>query len=420
MQRDSIGTLARMRDRFGPVFALGYRPIRTVYLLTREANEYLLAGDPENFRWRDAMKMLIPVDGETALVVTDGEDHKRRRRLVQPAFHTKRINGYLDLMVAEVDHTIDGWAPGSEVDAYAELRASIRRVVVRALFGERLQGQAEELGDRLQPALDFLNRSYISQMVKLPIPGTAWAKAKRARRQADELINAEIAWRRAHGGNGGDDVLSWLLEDASLDDGELRDQVVSLIAAGYETTSSAMGWCVASALTQPDVWKRARAEVEQVVGAEAVTPEALRALRYCEGVVQETLRLFAPGPFAGRGVVRDFEFQGYRVPAGSLVLYSSFVTSRLPELWPEPDRFLPERWDPDQPGYREPEPYSSLPFGGGYRRCIGFAFATLELKAMFVQLVRRVDLELLRRPRMAGLSTLYPEGGVPVRVTRVD
>jgi cytochrome P450 len=421
MQRDTTGTLLRLREAYGPVFVLGYRPFRFVYLLSREANEHLLAGDPGNFRWRDVTKPLIPVDGETALVVTDGEDHKRRRKLVQPAFHTRRINGYLDLMTAEVDRTIDGWHQDATVDAYEELRASIRRVVVRALFGERLRGQADELGDRLQPALEFVNLPFVRQQLKVPLPGTAWRRALASRAAADALIDAEIAWRRANGIEGGDDVLSWLLEDGSLSDAELRDQVVSLIAAGYDTTSGGMGWLVYAALSTPDVWQRAREEVDRVLGDRPLRAEDLPDLRYVDGVVQETLRLYPPGIISGRGVVEDFELHGHRIKAGSLVLYSAYATQRLPELWPEPDRFDPGRWDPDRPGYREPEPYSFVTFGGGYRRCIGFAFATMELKAMFVQLVRRTDLALATAepPRQAGLATMYPDPGVPVRVTRV-
>jgi cytochrome P450 len=420
LQRADPETMIRLRERFGPVFAIGYGPMRFVYLLSRDANEYLLTSDPANLRWRDATKILIPVDGETALVVTDGEEHQRRRRLVQPAFQGKRIRGYLDLMVAEVDHTIDGWTAGEQFDVYLALRASIRRVVVRALFGERLRGQADELGERLQPAFDFLDQSYLRQQLKVPLPGTAWKRARDARRGADELIDTEIAWRRANGVEG-DDVLSWLLQEGSLSDAELRDQVVSLIAAGYETTSSTMGWCMYYALSGPEVWKRLRAEVDDVLGDQPLDTADLPALRFVDGVVQEALRLQPAGVVAGRGVVHEVEFDGHRIPAGSLVLYSAYVTHRLPELWTDPDRFDPDRWNPDHEGYREPAPYAFVPFGGGYRRCIGFAFATLELKAMLIQLVRRVDLELTGRaaPQRVGLATGRPDG-VPVRVTRVD
>jgi cytochrome P450 len=421
LQRDTPDTLLRLRQTFGPVFAVGYGPLRFVYLLSREANEYLLSTDPGNFRWGDVTKPLIPVDGPTALVVTDGDEHRRRRKLVQPAFHMKRINGYVDLMVGEVNRIIDSWRPGDERDAYAELRSGIRAVVVRALFGDRLRGQADELGRRLQPGLDFLNRSVLRQMVKVPVPGSAWPAAKRARRDADRLIDAEVAWRRTHG-SGSDDTLGWLLEDGSLTDAELRDQVVSLIAAGYETTSATMGWCVYAALATHGVWGRARAEVETVAGRRPVRAEDLPSLRYVNGVVHEALRLYPAGILAGRAVVADFELHGHRIPAGSLVLYSPYVIQRLPELWDEPGRFLPDRWDPDSPDHREPAPYSFVTFGGGYRRCIGFAFATTELQVMFAELVRRVDLELAssQPPRKRGIATMYPHPGVPVRVVHID
>jgi hypothetical protein len=404
-------TLFELHRRYGPVCQVGVGPQRYVFLFGREANEHLLATDPGNFRWREALKALITVDGDTALVVTDGEDHKRRRRIVQPAFHTRKINAHLALMLEETNRTIDGWRPGQTVDAYEDLRAAVRRIVIRALFGERLRDRADDLGDRLQPALDFTNRNPVLQELKVDLPGTAWRKAKRARAAADELVYEEIAARQADGSGGDDsvDILGMLL-DSELSDVELRDQVISLIAAGYDTTSAAVGWAVHAVLSQPDV--RACAEAEIAALPPEPTAEEVNRLPYLDGVVAETLRLWPPGFVSGRFTVDDFELHGHRIPAGRIVLYSAYVTGRMPELWPDPDRFHPDRWRDD------PVPYSFVPFGGGYRRCIGFAFATLEIKAILVQLLRRTTLEVVdpATPRPAGLSSMYPRGGVPVRV----
>jgi cytochrome P450 len=244
-----------------------------------------------------------------------------------------------------------------------------------------------------------------------------------ARRRADEIVYAEIAHRRAHPDDG-DDVLAALLAaqddegGPALSDEELRDQVVSLIAAGYETTSAGVAWTVHGMLSHPHTWARVREEMARVVGDDALTAEHLLAMPYLDAVVNESLRLWPPGPVSGRKAIDDFEYAGTTIPGGRLVLYSQFVTHRDPSLWPDPLAFRPERWDPSTPGYREPKPYSFLPFGGGYRRCIGFALATMEIKVLVAELVRRVELAGLRDDiEPFGISTMMPKGGVPVRVT---
>jgi len=186
---------------------------------------------------------------------------------------------------------------------------------------------------------------------------------------------------------------------------------VSLIAAGYHTTSGALAWAVQALLAEPGVWDKAKAEVDEVTAGGPVTVEALQSMSYLHGVVHESLRLWPPGFISGRGCAEDVELDGHRISSGSLVLYSPWVTQRLEQLWPDALSFRPERWE------AEPLPYSFVPFGGGYRRCIGFAFATLELKATLARLLQRVELELLSPDYTpVGTSGLRPKSGVPVRV----
>jgi cytochrome P450 len=291
---------------------------------------------------------------------------------------------------------------------------------VRALFGDTLSARADELGEALVAAIDFVNRP-ISLQVKLDLPGTGWHRAKAARDRADAIVNAEIARRRgAPGRDDSGDVLDMLLaatDDTGrpgLSDVEIRDQVVSLVAAGYDTTSAAAGWAVHELLATPGEWGRAAAEVAEVVGDARLRADHLPLLGHLEAVINETLRLWPPGFVSARKVVDTFDFAGYRIPGGSIVLYSPYVTHRLAEHWAEPDRFRPDRWRDAQP-----TPYSFVPFGGGYRRCIGFAFATQELKVLLVQLLRRVELTLEPTPvRARGTAALHPRDGVPVRVER--
>jgi cytochrome P450 len=411
-----------MHERFGPVFATGIRPFKFVFLIGIDAHRELFA-DIERFAWREVTKPVMVVDGETALVVSDGDDHERRRRIVQPAFNIRRIERHIPLMVQEAQRTLRAWTVGADVNVYEELRRCIRRIVIRALFGDRLSDRADELGDRLQPALDFVDRPL--PQVKIDVPGTPWHRARVARRRTDELVFAEIDARRREGvDDDDDDVLSWLLaasdpegDGARLTDQEVRDQVVSLIAAGYETTSAAVGWTVWAALANPSVWERLLAEV----GDEPTTTDRLRTLTYLDGVVSESLRLWPPGAVAGRKLLEPIDAAGVRIPAGVVALYSPFVTQRLPELWPDPLVFRPERWDKNDPSYVEPAPLSYLPFGAGPRRCIGFAFALTEIKVLLAEVVRAADLELLTReePEPQSVASMRPRGGVQVRVRGV-
>lgn len=356
---DSYRALTEAQAEYGNVIKVGPGPGLFVAMLGRDANEYILSTNTDAFRWREAMKALIPVDGDTALVVSDGADHARRRKLVQPGFHKRRIDGYLTLMTTEADRVIDTLHAGVQVDAYEVFRAAIRRTVVLALFGEHLRARADEIGDTLQPAFDFINLPPQKQ-IKVPLPGTKYHRARQARAAVDAIIDAEIARRQENpGAHDGADVLTMLL-DARDEDGagltpqEIRDQVVSLVAAGYDTTSAAMAWAVHRLVTEPGVWDKTEDELDRVVGTRRISIDDLPKLPYLDGVVQETMRMHPPGVVAPRKVVAPFEFEGHRIRKGTLVLYSAYVTGRDSGCWPDPDAFRPERWDTSRSDHHDP------------------------------------------------------------------
>ena len=240
LMRDPCRALVEMHDTYGPVVEFGWGRFRYVYLFGPDANEYVLTRGAQDFTWREAFWPLHPVVGDTALVLSDGADHQRRRRVVQPAFHVRRIATYLDVMVAEADRVIGAWSPGQTIDAHAEFRDAIRRVVIRCLFGDNLAAREDEFTPSLEEALAYVNRPP-SQRRDLDLPGFAYRRALKARRRVDHIVFEEIARRQQTAPKGdavknGDDVLSWLVADhddtTQLSDQEVRDQIVSLIAAG--------------------------------------------------------------------------------------------------------------------------------------------------------------------------------------------
>ncbi|MFG2749368.1 cytochrome P450 [Streptomyces xanthophaeus] len=419
--------LLDMQRRYGPVCRFGFGSQQYVLLFGAEANQLLLTDPPARPRFlsRDVLTLLIPVVGANAMVVSDGEDHRRRRSLVRPAFVRKRIEGYVPVMVEEIHRMIDGWTPGGTADGFADMRSCIRRIAIRSLFGDRLEAHTDEIGRELETALRYINRSPFLRFDH-DLPGTAFRRAMAARARVDRHVRAEIDKRRAEPDDRGD-VLDALLasydhegEGDQLADLEVRDQVISLIASGYDSSSSAAGWALYALLSNPEVFERVREEVARVAGDEPLTAQHLGAMKYVGWTVSEILRLYTPGVLTGRTSVEGFEFAGHRVPAGAKVLYSQYVTHRMPELWDEPLEFRPGRWDASAPGYQEPVPYAFVPFGGGYRRCIGYAFAELELRALIAELARRTDLALAGGPvQPTGIATMWPKGGVPVSVRAV-
>jgi len=418
--RSAPATLEHLHRTYGSMALIGGGPQRYVCIFGPEAHQLVMADRTDSFRWGEALEPLVAIDGPTAIVVSDGDEHRRRRRLVQPAFGIKRIEGYLPIVLDEVGRVIDAWTPGQRTDVMADLRHAVRRIVVRALFGDGLRHRADEIGEHLEVAIDYVNRSPLTRFDK-DWPLLPYRRAMRARRAVDEIVYAEIETRRAHPSDEGD-VLSALIaaqEDGEhpLSDEEVRDQVVSLIAAGYDTTTAGVGWTIHAVFSRPEVRDRLRAEVRAVAGDDPLTVDVLGSLPYLAGVVSESLRLWPPVAFGGRYAVEDVPFAGHVIPARSTIVFSEYVTHRDPALWPDPLTFDPERWVEGSPTFRAPEPYAYIPFGGGYRRCIGFALATMEIKAILVELVRRVDLaDLDPEPAPTGIATMSPKGGVPATV----
>ena len=265
--------------------------------------------------------------------------------------------------------------------------------------------------------MQYVSRTPLSRL-DLDLPFLPYRRAVRARQEVDRIVLGEIARRRAEGvdAEASPDTLSALLaatdevdgHEEPLTDAEVCDQIRSLIAAGYDTTSSAAAWIVHGLGSNPDVLARLREHVRDTIGDRTPTLDDLRAMPLVDGVVRETLRLWSPAAFGGRRAVDDFELYGHTIPAGSLVMYSPYITHRLPEVWGDPTCFRPERWADG-----EPEPFAFVPFGGGYRKCIGFALATLELQVLAVRLAQRLDWRLEQPDRPGGRRRqLRPEGRV--------
>jgi cytochrome P450 len=401
---DEIESLA---ETYGRTFALHLGPTSIVIVGDRELVKVVLTGPQERYRWGPVFKLPLGVFvGPTSMLVSDGEDHARRRALVQPAFALRKLQAWRTLILSELDRMIDELPVGEPFDLAPHIQTTVRRVVVRVLFGEELAAGADDIGERLAPAAAYINRPMLKQFPH-PLPFGARERAKASRRAFDARLDEEIARRRARPAPGeGADVLDALLATDGLTDQELRDQVVSLIGAGYDTTTATASWLVLRAAPDADVWQRLRDE------AEDAAPDDTR--RFAEAVVHESLRIHPAGAYSPRLVAESFDLGPYPVAKRSLIAWSPLLTGRDPGSWPDPMRFDPTRHlDGDEPEY------AWVPFGAGTRSCLGFGLARTNLTLLASRLAQRVDLapasDVLPRP--IGMITGHPEGGVRVTVT---
>lgn len=407
LARNRFDGLIELYRRRGPVFRFG----PYTYLLGPDANRFVITNS-ELFRWGTAFDLLKPVVGSTSLIVSDGDDHTRRRRLVQPAFHHRHVNEYVSIMVADSNRMIDGWESGRQLDLYAEFRRALRRMNVQSLFGARIGAQADEFGDLLEPMMTLVDHlpAVVSMHKRLSTP--SWRRAMAGKKATDQRIADEITRLRDSGDEDGR-VLGTLVA-SDLTDVEIRDQVIGLTAASFETTSAAMSWTLHALLFNEGTWAKARAEVAEVLGDRAPTAEDLPNLVYVRGVIQESLRMWPPAWLSVRVPAEDFTYEGRTIKAGRQVFYSPYVTHRLEEIWPEPNRFMPERW-----ATAKPAPHEFLPFGGGPHRCVGATLATTELTVMLTRLLARVTVKTAPATLVqSGITTMRPRGGLPAVVTK--
>lgn len=397
-------TVGALADEYGRTFAIQAGPAAIVIVGDRELIKVVLTGPQDRYRWGPMFKMALGVFvGPTSMLVSDGEDHARRRSLVQPAFALRRLHAWRQLVLDEFDRMIDALPLGEPIDLAPIIQTSVRRIVVRVLFGEDLD--ADDVGDRLAPAAAYINRPFAKQPPH-PFPWGDRERARRSRAAFDEVLDAEIARRQHEPVRERDDVLDVLLATEGLTRQELADQVVSLIGAGYDTTTGTASWLIHRSAADAQVWARLRAEADSV-GIDEQRP-------WADAVVHESLRIHPAGAHAPRLVATSFDLGPYRIRRGSIIAWSPLLAGRDPESWPDPMRFDPSRHlDADAPEY------AWVPFGAGSRSCLGFGLARMNLTLLASRLAQRVDLRLetTEIPRPIGTVTAHPEGGVPVTVT---
>ena len=404
--------LDAVRRRYGDVVTLGTTfDERFVLVFSPELVRSVFQGSSTVLRAGEANALLGPIVGRRSVLLLDCDEHLRHRRLISPPFHGRAMLGWAATMRAAADAEIDAWPVFEPFAIHPSMQALTLRVIVRAVFG--YEGKAEQrLTDALREMVSPLASRNGLMIAAALIRGRGRSRGaqrfRRARQVVDELLLAEIARRRADPAlDERDDVFSGLLQARDehgdgLSDEEVRDELLTLLLAGHETTATGLAWTFDLLLHEPRVLARAR-ELQDA---------------YLDAIVKESLRIRPVVQGVGR-VVRERPFQlgGYEVPVGVEINPSIRTIHRRADLFAEPHRFLPERFESENP----PDTYTWIPFGGGTRRCLGASFATTEMRIVLSAVLERCALEAVdrrhARPQMRTI-TIGPKGGVRVRQTR--
>ncbi len=390
-------------ERYGPIFTLRIFHHNVVFMLGPEANHHVLVSGADNLSWRGGeMRSLIVLLGD-GLLTTDGAYHRSHRKMMLPAFHRERIATATQVIDDEVERAVATLVPGSVIDLYAWMRDVALRVAMRALFGldpDRPDSGDVDAAHEFETALSFHARSIAGQVARGP--GSPYARVLRSRARLDGLLFREIDRRRSGEGLG-EDLLS-LLTQATDEDGDplpreqIRDEVMTLLFAGHDTTTSTIAFLFYELARNP-----------QLAEDPGITMDML---------IDETLRKYPPAYIGPRRSIDAFEFQGMPVPARAHVQYCSWASHHLPDVWPDPDRFDPYRFTPERKAALPRGAY--VPFGGGSRTCIGMRFGQAEIASIAGAILERARLELVPGYELSirHAPTISPRGGLPVTVRR--
>jgi cytochrome P450 len=411
-RRDPLHFVREMHRRYGRMATIymGQTPI--VLCFEPEHVRYILVEHPRffhkpNLRGGGNLRYLLG-DG---LLTSDGDFHRQQRRLVQPAFHRKRVESYGAVMVKFTEEMLETWQPNSEIDIAAAMQRLTLRIITKTLFNVESASITEQLGRAFNDVIENSPR-FGGRLHRLP-----WNRQERqraaGRQRLDTFVYDLIAERRAQGQDTGD-VLSMLLEardeDQSMTDKQVHDQVLTFVAAGHETAQNTLSWTFCLLSRHPAVMERVQEELREVLAGRSPTVEDLPRLPYLEAVLNEAWRFYPPAWTQSRQAVEPFELDGYHFPVGTVLMVNQWVLHNRADLWGDPETFRPERWLEDQ---KVPQG-AYFPFGAGPRMCIGMPFAQMEARLLLATILQRYAPQLVPgfRVVLQPRVTLRPKYGM--------
>lgn len=399
--KDPLKLFMRSRAKYGRVVKHDFMGMQYLLVSGVEAAKHVLVDEHRKYRKSvnyDGLKVVL---GQ-GLLTSEGDFWLKQRRLAQPAFHRDRISALANVMLDATDDMLGTWLngrPGTRaVDVHTEMMQLTLRIVVRALFGADVPN-VKEIGDAVSVAIRWADE-FASSPLRIPphIPIRRNREFVKAKATLDELVQNIIDSRRGKTGER-HDLLSMYMEAEDADTGErmsdaqLRDEVMTLVLAGHETTANALAWTFYLLGQHPPALRKLRAEIDDVLEGAMPAPEKLRAMPTLTQTIDEVLRLYPPAWVVERQANEADVIAGYRVEKDTVVGVSAYLIHRDPEYWENPEGFDPERFSPERSASRPKLAY--IPFGAGPRFCIGNNFALMEAQLIVARILQRVDLELV-------------------------
>jgi cytochrome P450 len=393
---DPLGLLEEGRRRFGDAFTI-HASVRGRYVMLSdpEAVRDVFRGEPEALHSGEANALFKASVGESSVLVLDEGPHARQRRVLVPPLKGERMRAFFDAMRAETLAAVRAWPIDAPFAALPTMRRVTLRVILRTAMGLDPGPEMDRFERKIEAVLANGRQRYaLVYMTIVPIErfvGSRWAPFFRQLSDLDDDLFALIKARRRgdrtpRGENVLDDLLAASHEDGSpLDDREVRDALFTILVAGHDTTALALSWALIELAERPEVVDRIADELRRVTGGGPPEAEHLPALEYLDGAIRESLRLRPVVPFVVRKTMRPFEAGGREYPAGVVLCPCSYLVHRRDDLYPEPDRFRPERFLERKYG-----PHEWFPFGGGNRICLGMPFALYEMKVLLATLLAEV------------------------------
>jgi cytochrome P450 len=421
-KKDELAFLTRCAQGYGEIVPLRLLHLSVYLLLNPDHIEYVLNAHSRDFV-KSRMYKIAARLVKQGLVLSEGDYWLRQRRLIQPAFHKERIAAYGQIMVDYTERMLSTWQEGQILDAQDTMVHLSMAIVMKALFNCDVDNDPEGAGDVVrslfkEAAALFANPMAIPE--NIPTPGNL--RYRRVAQQMDKIVYHLIQQHRAKAEDTGD-LLSMLLRarDESqngMTDQELRDEMITMLAASFETTGTALCWAWYLLSQHPAVEAKLLAELEAVLGGRAPTVEDLPKLPYTEMILIETLRFYPPGPLQGREAVKDFELGGYHFSAGTEFWISPLVLHRSARYYEAPDEFRPERWEGDL--IKQLPKFAYMPFLHGPRQCIGNVFASMEVRLILATVAQKFKLKLVPEqvvvPKFS--LTLNPKYGLKMSVAQ--
>jgi cytochrome P450 len=420
-QRDPLSLLVSVAEQYGDISQMQVMSLTCFVLRTPEAVKHVLVDNSRNYSVGINTRLMMGYWLGEGLFVSEGDNWLRQRRLMQPTFHRHVIQSYGTLMTEAALDLCHRWKERGEspFDLFEEMQQLTLYVAAKAFLNVDIRGDAAAFGHAVGEMVEFYGRWVRTAILALVPPRymTYVPRFRRALNTMDTIVYRLIAERRQSVATQ-DDLLSLLLNardeetGESMSDQQLRDEVMTLLFAGHETTASALTWTFYLLSKHPDVRQRLQEELEKVLAGREPNLDDLTALPYTRQVIQESLRLYPPAWGLFRVAVEEDTLLGYRIRPKDRIALSPYVIHRNPVYWPDPERFDPDRFEAKQAEARPR--YAYLPFGGGARQCIGQHFAMLEMQLVLATLAQHFTLDLVPNHPVIpeALITLRPRHGM--------